>query len=91
MNGRRGLLGKLLVAALYGAVPFRKVACPTVTVPHDLYLDMARLLDQLFHVHGIIAKGSLSLLDGQIPRLFAMSSGFSRRRACPCRHRPLWP
>ena len=52
----RRLFNHLLVAALHGAVAFAQKNGILVIVGDDLNLDMARVLQEFFHVHRRIAK-----------------------------------
>ena len=66
---RRGLFGQFLMAALNGAITLTQVHSFAVAIPNDLDFNVTRLLNELLHVHGVIAKGSLSLLSGIFPGL----------------------
>ena len=43
------------------------MASLAVLITYNLYFDMARLLNKLFHIHAIVAKGSRSFTLGFIP------------------------
>src|SRR6185295_2136889 len=64
-NQRGGsLLDYFLVAALHGAIPVTQVDSIAVFIGQDLYLDVTRSLEKLFHVHGGVAEGRFGFLSG---------------------------
>ena len=49
----------LLVAALHAALTLAKVSNRTRRITDDLHFDVAGVLQQFLHVHGIVAEGCL--------------------------------
>ena len=80
---------QFLMAALDGALALEQRGDVAVLVGEDLELDVARLLDELFHVEFAVAEG-VGGLSGcgmeEIGQLFARA----RRCACRVRHRRPW-
>ncbi len=72
---RRRLFEQLLVAALDRAVALAQVRSLPRLVPHYLNLNVARLFDELFHVHAVVAKGGGGFLAGGFPRFFKFGLG----------------
>ena len=46
------------------------MTCSSRTITNNLNLDMSWLLDKLFHIHGVITKGSCGFLSCRIPSFF---------------------
>jgi hypothetical protein len=63
--GCRGLLDDLLVAALHGAVALAEMDRVAVVVGQHLELHVARVLQILLHVDGVVAEGGAGLGLGQ--------------------------
>ena len=64
--GGRGFFDDFLVATLHGAVAFAQHQHVAVVVAQHLEFDMARLLEELLHVHLAIAEGRQGLRAGDI-------------------------
>ena len=52
------------MATLYGTITLGQVTGLAILVAHHLDFNMSGLLDQLFHIHPSVAKGSLGLFYG---------------------------
>ena len=72
---RRRLFEQLLVAALDRAIALAQVRGLTRLVANYLNLNVARLFDELFHVHAVVAKGGGGFLTGGFPSLFELRLG----------------
>ena len=57
------------MAALHGAVTFTQVHGMTGTVRQDLNLDVARVIQEFFHVDGGIVESGTGLGAGQVDRV----------------------
>ena len=62
-----GLLHQLLVAALQGTVALAEMHHVAVAIGHHLQLYMARPVQVLLQVHGVVAEGGLALGAGDPP------------------------
>ena len=80
--GRR-LFDDLLVAPLHGAVTLAQVDGVTVLVGQHLDLDVARVLQELFHVHGRVAKGRARFRLGHLHRVHQRRLGVHHTHAAP--------
>ena len=60
------------MAALNRTVTLAEVACFAALVANHLNFDVARLFNELLHVHAIVAEGSRSFLAGRLPRFFEL-------------------
>src|SRR5574343_94909 len=65
----RRFFDDLLVTALHRAIALAQVHGVAVLVCQDLDFDMARLLQEFFHVHGGVAKGSTGFGTGHVHRV----------------------
>ena len=61
---RRSFLDELLMAALYGAVTFTEVHRVTVLVCKYLYLNVARVFNELFNIDAAVAERLLRFILG---------------------------
>src|SRR4029078_8039609 len=72
---RRGLLDYFLVPALHGAIPVTQIDSVAVFIGKDLYLDVTRSLEKLFHIYGGVAEGRFCFLSGHGYRVDQRSLG----------------
>ena len=69
-KGRRSFFEQFLVAALNGAVALAQVGGLPRLVANYLNLNVARLFDELLHVHPVVSECRCSLLAGGFPCFF---------------------
>src|SRR6056297_2884627 len=65
----RGFLDDFLVAPLHGAVALAEMDGVAVGIRHDLDLDVARILQVLFHVDRRVAESGTRFFPGELDRL----------------------
>ena len=56
--GSRGFLDDLLVTPLQGTIALAEMNHVAEAVAEELHFDMPGILDVLFHVNGVVSKGS---------------------------------
>jgi hypothetical protein len=81
-RGRR-FLDDLLVAALHRAVALAEIDRVAVGVGQHLDLDVARVLEELLHVHHRVAEGGAGFAAGHVDRVEQRGFGVHHAHAAP--------